>query len=200
MHHAGVFRVVDEPALRAHLRAHPFVTLTAAPQGRLFAAHAPVVIRDTPQGLALDFHLARPNPLAEYLATGFSALMISLGPDAYISPDWYGSADQVPTWNYTAVEAQGEVEALDDAGLTALLDDLSAQEEQRLAPKPPWTRAKMSPGRFEAMSRAILGGRLWVSRLEGTFKLGQNKSDAERSGAISGLKDHPIAALMATRP
>jgi transcriptional regulator len=78
----------------------------------------------------------------------------------------------------------------------ALLDDLSAQEEARLEPKPPWTRAKMSPGRFEAMTRAIVGVRLTVERLEGTSKLSQNKSEADRGRVIAALGDHPIGRLM----
>ena len=69
-----------------------------------------------------------------------------LGPDAYISPDWYGTPDQVPTWNYLAVEAEGPLRRLDEDELTQLLDDLSAEHEARLAPKPAWTRAKMSAG------------------------------------------------------
>ena len=78
----------------------------------------------------------------------------------------------------------------------ALLDDLSAQEEARLAPKPPWTRHKMSPGRFETMTRAIVGARMRVERLEGTTKLSQNKDEADRAGVIAALGDHPIARRM----
>jgi transcriptional regulator len=197
MHPAAAFHEGDVGPLLAHLAAHPFVTLTAAPGGRLAIAHAPVVVRRLASGLALDFHLARSNALAPALAQGFRAIAVSLAADAYISPDWYGSPDQVPTWNYVTVEAEGPVVALDEAGLVALLDHLSAQEEGRLAPKPPWTRTKMSPGRFETMTRAIIGARLTIERLEGTTKLGQNKSEAERAGAIAALGDHPIAALMA---
>ena len=123
-------------------------------------------------------------------------MAVSLAAEAYISPDWYEAADQVPTWNYLSVEAEGPVAALDEGGLVALVDDLSAQEEARLAPKPPWTRGKMSPGRFEAMTRSIVGARLTVERLEGTTKLSQNKPDADRAGVIAALGDHPIARLM----
>ena len=86
--------------------------------------------------------------------------------------------------------------ALDDNGLVALLDDLSAQEEARLAPKPPWTRGKMSEGKFERMLRGIVGARLAVERLEGTTKLSQNKPDADRAGVIAALGDHPIGRRM----
>ena len=196
MHPQGVFRTDDQEALLAHLARRPFVTLVARPAGRLLVAHAPVVVRQLGQGVALDFHLSRGNALAEAIVAGFQAVAVSLAGDAYISPDWYASADQVPTWNYVSVEAEGPVAALDEAGLVALLDDLAAQEEARLAPKPAWTRAKMSPGRFEQMSRAIIGARLRVERLEGTTKLSQNKGEVDRGGVIAALGDHPIARLM----
>jgi transcriptional regulator len=196
MHPAPAFRIEDEGLLLGHLARHPFVTLAAAVDGALRAAHAPVVVRRLPDGLALDFHISRGNALAPALAAGFRGLAVSLGPDAYISPDWYESSDQVPTWNYLSVEAEGPVAALDDAGLVALLDDLSAQEEARLAPKPPWTRSKMSPGLFQTMVRGIVGARLTVERLEGTRKLSQNKGEADRAGVIAALGDHPIAKLM----
>jgi transcriptional regulator len=121
---------------------------------------------------------------------------LAAGPDAYVSPDWYGSEDQVPTWNYVSVEAEGLIAPLSDAEFVALLDDLSAQEEARLLPKKPWTRDKMSPGRFEAIRRGIIGCRLSVERLEGTWKLGQNKSAEERAGVVAALGDHSVAEWM----
>jgi transcriptional regulator len=196
MHPAAAFKVEDEATLLAHLAAHPFVTLAGAPVGRPRIAHAPVVARRLASGLALDFHLSRGNALAPFLQDGFRGVAVSLEAEAYISPDWYENADQVPTWNYVSVEAEGPIVALDEAGLVTLLDDLSAQEEARLAPKPPWTRHKMSPGRFETMTRAIIGARLTVERLEGVTKLSQNKSEADQDGVIAALGDHPIARLM----
>jgi len=196
MHPGPAYRVEDEAVLLAHLAAHPFVALAAAPDGRPRVAHAPVVVRRLAGGLALDLHIARGNALAPFLAAGFRGVAVSLATEAYISPDWYERADQVPTWNYVSVEAEGPVTILDETGLVAQLDALSAQEEARLAPKPPWTRAKMSPGRFETMSRAIIGARMIVERLEGTFKLSQNKPEADRAGVIAALDDHPIARRM----
>jgi len=196
MHPSAAFRVEDEEMLLNHLMQHPFVTIVASDNGALRVAHAPLVVRRLASGAALDFHLSRGNALAPALAQGFRAVAVSLAADAYVSPDWYEAADQVPTWNYVSVEAEGPVAALDDNGLVALLDDLSAQEEARLAPKPPWTRGKMSPGRFETMTRSIVGARLTVERLEGTTKLSQNKPDADRAGVIAALGDHPIARLM----
>lgn len=196
MHPAPAFRVTDRDPLLTHLRQFPFATLAAAPAGRVLLAQAPVLVRDLPGGLVLDFHLSANNSLAAALGQGFSAKVISAGPDAYVSPDWYGMADQVPTWNYVSVEAEGQASPLDEAATIALLDDLSAEAEARLAPKVPWTRHKMSPGRFEAMLRGIVGARLTVTRLEGTFKLGQNKPGSARAGVRSALGSHPLARLM----
>ncbi len=196
MHPDNRFRVEDRAVLLDFLRAHPFVTIAASAGGRPFVAQSPVVIRDLDGEIALDFHLSRGNVLTPHLTQGFRAVVLAAGLDAYISPDWYAGADQVPTWNYQSVEAEGSVAPLNDEELVALLDDLSAQEESRLVPKAPWTRHKMKPGKFEAMLRGIQGGRLFVERLEGTFKLSQNKNDADRLGAATGLGDHPIAELM----
>jgi len=197
MHPNAAFRTDDETLLLARLAGHPLATLSAAVDGRLLVAHAPVIARRLAGGLVLDFHLSRSNALAGAIASGFRAVAVSLEAEAYISPDWYENADQVPTWNYVSVEAEGPVVALADAALVALLDDLSAREEGKLLPKKPWTRDKMSPGRFEAMTRAIIGARMTVERLEGTTKLSQNKSDADVAGVVAALGDHPIGRLMA---
>lgn len=196
MHPAASFRPEGREALLAHLASHPFVAVFAVTEAGPRVAHSPAVVRTGGGGLALDFHLSRSNALTATFAAGAPALAVSQGPDAYVSPDWYELADQVPTWNYVAVEAEGDVSPLDEAGLVALLDDLSAQEEARLAPKPPWTRGKMSPGRFEAMLRGIQGFRLQVRRLEGTFKLSQNKPPGERARVAEALAARPIARLM----
>jgi transcriptional regulator len=200
MHPAADFRERDVTRLLDHLAVHPFATIAAACDGRLMVAHAPIVVRHPSEGVALDFHLSRHNALAGYVTQGFHCLVVSLGPEAYVSPDWYENCDQVPTWNYLSVEAEGPVTALGDAGLIALLDDLSAQEEARLAPKPPWTRKKMTPTRFETMLRGIIGARLAVQRLEGTFKLSQNKGEADRAGVAAALGDHPVGRLMRRSP
>lgn len=200
MHPAPAFHVEDRAVLLDFLRAHPFVTIAANVGGRPMVAQSPVVIRELDGEIALDFHLSRGNVLTPHLTQGFRAVVLATGPDAYVSPDWYESADQVPTWNYQSVEAEGSVAPLNEAELIALLDDLSAQEEGRLLPKTPWTRAKMKAGKFEALLRGIQGGRLFVERLQGTFKLSQNKSDADRLGAAKGLGEHPIAALMKKLP
>ena len=156
--------------------------------------HAPVIV-DPPD--RIRFHISRANR-ASAAMEGARAVISCLGPDAYISPDWYGAPDQVPTWNYVAVEAEGPLRRLEVEELVQLLDDLSAENEARLAPKPAWTRAKMSPARFDGLLKAIVGYELTIEALRGTRKLGQNKKEAERVGAAEGLApfNPALAAMM----
>jgi transcriptional regulator len=128
---------------------------------------------------AVQFHLSRGNGLTRYL-DGIDALIVVNGPDGYISPDWYNGPDQVPTWNYVSLELEGPVRAMDKEGLTALLDDLSAVNEARLASKEPWTRAKLDGSKFERMLDGITGFEMEVKAWRPTFKLSQNKSSEER--------------------
>ena len=162
--------------------------------------HVPVVVHAPDR---IRFHISRSNRGSAGL-DGARALLSCLGPDAYVSPDWYGTPDQVPTWNYIAAEAEGPLRRLSEDELAALLDDLSDAHEARLDPKPRWTRGKMSAGRFEAMLKAITGYELAIEQLRGTRKLGQTKSVSETEGAIAGLEGaghHEIAGLMrATLP
>ena len=189
MHPNCNFAWEDRDAMLAVVADIAFATIAA--EGPV-VVHAPVLVTGTDR---LRFHISRGNRAK---LDGKRAIVSLLGPDAYISPDWYGQDDQVPTWNYLAVEAEGPLRRLDEAELADLLDGLSAAHETRLAPKPEWTRAKMTPGRFEAMLKAIIGFELAIEDLRGTRKLGQNKDEATRRAAAAGLApfNPAVAALM----
>lgn len=184
MHPNRTFHWQDRKAMLGFVADVTFAHIFAATPDGPRVAHGPVLV--TPAG-NLRFHLARSNGLARHL-DGLTALASIAGPDAYISPDWYGSDDQVPTWNYMTVEAEGRVQRLPEADLVMLLDDLSAAHEARLLPKKPWTRTKMTPGRFDGMLKAIDAYELSVEALRGTAKMGQNKSVAEMHNAADGLE------------
>jgi transcriptional regulator len=94
----------------------------------------------------------------------------------------------VPTWNYVAVHLRGRLEPLPDEALRPMADELSAMFEARLAPKRPWTSAKMSDEAMVRMMRMILPFRLVIEGVEGTWKLGQNKTPEQRAGAVAGLE------------
>ncbi|WP_417620369.1 FMN-binding negative transcriptional regulator [Parasphingorhabdus sp.] len=146
-------------------------------------AHVPII--STGDG-AVQFHLARGNALTKHI-TGTKALCVINGPDAYVSPDWYGIEDQVPTWNYLTLELEGTVRQMEREGLIALLDDLAAQNEAKLAPKDPWHRDKMDAEKFDKMVDAIVGFEMEIVAWRPTVKLGQNKSPEAREQAADEL-------------
>lgn len=132
------------------------------------------------------FHVARHNALVK-LADGAGPWLLAVtGPNTYVSPDWYVSPDQVPTWLYQAVHLTGPVRRLSDDELGVQVDALSAKFEDRLLPKKPWTSGKMTPGRLDAMKKAIVGLEMAVEEVEGSFKLNQHKSEADYT-ALAGV-------------
>ena len=143
---------------------------------------------------AMQFHLARGNALTQTLS-GSDALIVVNGPDAYVSPDWYEGADQVPTWNYISIEMEGPVRAMDQEGLIALLDDLSAINEAKLAPKSPWTRDKMDDAKFHKMLGGITGFEMEVKAWRPTLKLSQNKTEVERLRVADELEKQGKKAI-----
>lgn len=184
MHPNPKFRWDDEAGLRDFVQQASFAQIAIAADGRPLTAQAPLVI--APDGSA-RFHLARANPLVPLL-DGAPVLASVTGTHFYVSPDWYGTEDQVPTWNYRLAEIEGVARRLDEPELRDLLDHLSAAQEAQLAPKPAWTAAKMDPKKLDMMLRAITGFAIEAPRLKGVVKMGQNKSEAERRGAIAGLR------------
>ena len=122
----------------------------------------------TPRAL---FHVARHNPLVKLADGVMSWLLAITGANAYVSADWYVSPDQVPTWLYQAVHLSGPVRLMSADELGVQVDALSAKFENRLLPKKPWTSDKMTPGRLEAMKKAIVGLEMAVEEVEGSFKL-----------------------------
>ena len=126
--------------------------------------------------------------LTRHIGHGTKALLACGGPDAYISPDWYGVPNQVPTWTYTSVHVPGTARLMPESGMLAHVDRLSAYFEDRLLPKKPWTSAKMDETRRAAMLRAIVGIEIEVEIVEAQRKLIQHKGQTEHAGAIGGLR------------
>ena len=144
-------------------------------------------------GTTALLHLVRSNPITRHLVDGGQAAKIVVsGPDAYVSPDWYGIEDQVPTWNYVAVHLFGRLERLDPSALRGVIDDTSAHFENALAPKPVWTSAKMTPDTLDRMMRQIVPFRFIVTEAEATWKLGQNKPDDVRLRAADEMRNSAI--------
>jgi transcriptional regulator len=150
---------------------------------------------------ALQLHLARQNEHWRDLAAGAPAMVVFQGPHAYISPMWYRTAVAVPTWNYVAVHAYGTARLLDDAELKAHLQSLTASYER--APGG-WSMERIPEEVLKKLLASIVGCEIVIERIEGKWKLGQNRTDDDVQGAISGLHklDDPeakkIAHLMKT--
>lgn len=168
-------------------------------------SHVPFVLDQ--DGSQAELHLVRSNPIVRTFDGPSQAVIAVTGSDSYISPDWYGVDDQVPTWNYVAVHIRGLLERLPPEDLRVALDRLSATLEARLAPKKPWVTGKMTPEILKKMLRQIVPFRLRVTGIEGTWKLSQNKADEVRLRAADGVATHGIgsglgelAALMRDPP
>ncbi len=188
--------------LAAFMHDHPFATLVSNTTDGLLATHLPLLWDPEPAPFGtLTGHFARPNPHAKVDASG-DALAIFLGPQAYVSPSWYPSKREhgkvVPTWNYVAVHAAGPLRLVDDVDwLRALVTRLTDRHEQASAE--PW-RVTDAPETFLAqMLRGIVGVEIPVHRLEGKWKLGQNRPEADVLGTIDGLRERgdPASAALA---
>lgn len=192
MHPNSAFRPGQDDLAALFVREIGFAAIFASTPDGPRVAHAPVVLSD--DAATLQFHLARGNALTRHLG-GASALVVVQGPDAYVSPGWYAAADQVPTWNYVAVEMEGMAQKLDDDALIAQLDTLSASHEARIGATPPWTRDKMNPALFSKMTGAITGFEIRITAWRPTIKLSQNKPADERERVAAGLEATGHSAL-----
>lgn len=192
MHPNSAFRPRQVDVAELLVREIGFAAIFAATPDGPRVAHAPVVLSDDRS--TLQFHLARGNALTRHLDGG-TALAVVQGPDAYVSASWYADADQVPTWNYVAIEMEGTVSKLGDAALIAQLDMLSASHEARVGANPPWTRDKMNPALFSKMTGAITGFELRITAWRPTIKLSQNKPANERNRVIAGVEASGHGAL-----
>ncbi len=138
----------------------------------------------------IECHLARANPHCKELGEAGEALMIFQGPESYITPNWYptkaDSGKVVPTWNYAVVHAYGRPEVKDDAAwLRRHVGELTAQQEQS-EPKP-WAVTDAPERYIDVMLRGIVGFRFVITRLEGKWKMSQNREIPDAEGVVSGL-------------
>ena len=179
---------VDRAACLAFAAARGFGLACAHDGQKPVASPVPFHIEYGKDGTPLAcFHLARNNPLIGR-ADGVTPWLFAVsGADAYVSPDWYVSPDQVPTWLDQTVHMTGPVRPMTGQQLHDHLTEASARFESDLAPKRPWTMDKMSAGRSEAMMRAIVGLVMAVAEVEGSFKLNQHKSDADHVAVTRAL-------------
>ena len=179
------------------IEANSFGLLITGGTDGLFATHLPFLLaRDEGENGTLVAHLARANPQARTLAAGAEALVVFGGPHGYVSPTWYAERGGVPTWNYAVVHAHGEAVVVDDAAHTRKhVEALAAKYERGRAA--PW-----APDYDTRRLSGIVGIDIRVARLEGKFKLSQNRSAADRAQVVAQLlatgrdEDAALARLM----
>jgi transcriptional regulator len=207
MYSQQVFQM-DRAACLALAATRGFGTVIASGARGPVASPLPFCIDYACDGAPLvNFHVARGNPLAA-LAGGERAWLIAVqGHDAYVSPDWYASPGQVPTWLYESVQLSGPVRAVPPDEKARHLDRVSETFESWLAPKPPWTPDRIAPGRREAMMSAIVALEMAVEAVDGSCKLNQQKSDADHIAVVVQLRrrndpmsTHLVARMVALRP
>jgi transcriptional regulator len=191
------FREDDTTTLQAFIREHSFGVLVTQGEDAPFATHLPFLY-DAGRGEygVLQAHMARANPQWRSFASEQEALVIFQGPHAYVSPSWYDVALSVPTWNYAAVHAYGIPRIIEDSQLLykqlkALVETNEAQFEQ------PWA-FELPQDYIEKMMRGVVGFTLEVTRLEGKFKMSQNRTPAEREKVIVALQNEhkDVAEIM----
>ena len=195
MYLPSAFRQDDLAELHAQMQASPFALLTSAGAAGMLASHLPLLLApDEGEFGTLYGHFARANPHWRDLQGGAEALAVFSGPDAYISPGWYPAKAEhgkvVPTWNYIAVHARGPVELIEEPErLLQIVSRLSDQHES--GRERPWAVSDAPREYIDSMLRAIVGFALPIRRLEGKWKLGQNRSAADQAGVRDGLASSP---------
>ena len=187
------FREERPEPLNEVIRAHPLGLLVTHGASGLQATPVPFLLYPS-EGThgVLRAHLARANPHWKDLDAVQECLVMFQGEDGYVTPSWYPSKAEthrvVPTWNYVAVEVRGKPVVRDDASwLHRLVDDLSRQHEG-IRPRP-WSVDDAPADYISTQLQAVVGIEIVIERIEGKWKLSQNKPEGDRRGVIQGLHD-----------
>jgi transcriptional regulator len=194
----------DLAMLHGLMQAYSFATLVTQHDGAPFASHLPLMLRPDagPYGTLLG-HMARANPQWRDFDSRHEALVIFQGPHAYISPSWYAVQPSVPTWNYAVVHAYGVPQLMDDTA--ALYELLQALVQTYEAPSAsPWA-FEVPEDYLHNMLQGIVGFAMQITRLEGKYKLSQNRPAVDRPRIVAALRERgdplstDVAALMDQR-
>jgi transcriptional regulator len=197
MYTPKAFAVSDVSVLNDFMVSNSFATLISTVNGLPFATHLPLILdrTESPQGTLLG-HMARANPHWRAFDGQQEALAIFHGPHAYISPSWYTTSPAVPTWNYAVVHVSGAPRVVDDIEwLSRFVDRLVTIYEAGRAQ--PWLG--VLPAEFKSdLLKAIVGFAMPIERVEGKFKLGQNRPVADQQGVVRHLEasTDPVAQAL----
>ncbi|MCZ2114667.1 MAG: FMN-binding negative transcriptional regulator [Anaerolineae bacterium] len=173
------------------VRQHPLGLLTSAGAGGLLATPLPFLVHAGEGGHGtLRAHMARANPHWRELQGAAECLVVFMGPQGYVTPSWYPSKREtqkvVPTWNYVTVHAWGRPRLVEDAAwLRRQIDELTRAQES--ARPEPWAVGDAPDDYLAAQMQAIVGIEIPIARIEGKWKLSQNRPEADRAGVVEGL-------------
>ena len=191
MYNPPHFKEDRSEIIRAAIRQSRIATLVTQGADGFDASHVPMLLDDepAPHGRLIG-HISRANPQWRTATPGAAALAIIMGPEAYISPAWYPTKREtgkvVPTWNYVAIHAHGALRFFHDADrLLALVTRLTETHEARRAE--PWAVSDAPPDFIQSQLKGIVGFELDIARLEGKWKMSQNRLKQDRVGAREGL-------------
>lgn len=193
------FAQTDLAVLHQFMQANNFAALISQDEnGGLVATHLPLMV-DTERKVLIG-HLARANSQWKSLSPSREVMVIFQGPHTYISPSWYEQAANVPTWNYAVVHAYGTPQLIEDpAEIYAMLNDLVDHHETGF--ETPW-HVEPQRAHAEKLIPAVVGLEIEITRLEGKYKLSQNRSEADQRRVIETLSnsnyvpDQQVAELM----
>jgi transcriptional regulator len=191
-----LFRLDDPERLFEFIARHGFATLVSSGAAGLHVSHVPLLAeRDASGKVRLLGHVARANAQWQALEEASHVLAIFHGPHGYVSPGWYDQHPAVPTWNYAVVHAHGKARLMDEAELHELLMKLSATYESH-RPRP-WKMSELPAAFASGMLAMIVGFEIEVERLQGKFKLSQNRP-AEIGRVVGALEgeEPALAAFM----
>ncbi len=180
----------DSEELRRLIEAHPLGTIITC-RGELDANHIPFLVDRDPAGLRLIAHVSRKNPLWTEAEAGETVLVIFRGAQGYISPNWYPgkkeNENQVPTWNYQVAHVHGTLSIVDDEKFVRGVVARLVMKNEASQPKP-WKMTDSEKEYIDGELKGIVGIRVEIERMEGKFKLSQNRNAADWMGAADGLK------------
>ena len=197
------FQIHDDERIIDIISSYPFATLMSFDEmGEPFFSHVPLAVKKKPSGFSLLGHVAKRNPQWRHFQSTAKVKVIINGPQTYITPKWYRSGRDVPTWNYVAIHLDGRAQLIEDFdGLVGILKTLTLKFES--GSKSPWefelSDDLLTP---ETLSSAIVGFEIHVEKINAKFKLSQNRVPEDRQGIIEGLgqrtdeMSHTIAEFM----
>jgi transcriptional regulator len=199
MYQPPAFREDRIEVQHALIRAHPLGLLITAGPGGLMANAVPFLVYPEGSGCGtLRAHVSRGNPQWRELAAVEECLVVFQGRQKYITPSWYATKREtgkvVPTWNYITVHAWGRPQAIDDAAwLRRQIDDLTSQQEGALPD--PWKVTDAPEDFVTAQIKGIVGIEIPIGRIEGKWKVSQNRTEVDRAGVVAGLREQGEATM-----